>query len=36
MATIHSSLRDKIGDVDDATDTVLYGPSTQNTIEKWW
>ena len=36
MATIHSYLRDKVGDVDDATDTVLYGPSTQNIIERWW
>ena len=36
MATIHCYLRDKVGDVDDATDTVLYGPSTQNKIERWW
>ena len=36
MATIHCYLRDKVGDVDDATETVLYGPSTQNKIERWW
>lgn len=36
MATMHSYLRDKAGAVDDATETVLYGPSTQNKIERWW
>lgn len=36
MTTIHCYLRDKVGDVDDATETVLYGPSTQNKIERWW
>ena len=29
MATIHCFLREK-------TDAVLYGPSTQNKIERWW
>ena len=28
MTTIHSYLRDKVGDVDDETETVLYGPSS--------
>ena len=36
MATMHSYLRDKAGDVEDATETVLYGPSTQNKIKRWW
>jgi hypothetical protein len=35
MVTIHSYLRDKVGDVDDATRTVLYDPSIQNKIERW-
>ena len=33
MATIHCFLRSKQGDLDDSTDSVLYGPSTQNKIE---
>ena len=36
MTAIHCYLRDKTGDLDDATDSVLYGPSTQNKIERWW
>ena len=38
MATIHSFLRAQCGDVDDGTECVFYGPSTQNTgkIERWW
>ena len=33
MATKHCSLRDKHGDLQNATDSVLYGPSTDNKIE---
>lgn len=36
MATIHCFLCSKQGDLDDSTDSVLYGPSTQNKIERWW
>lgn len=36
MATIHSYLRAQCGDMEDSTDCVLYGPSTQNKIERWW
>ena len=36
MATIHSYLRAQCGDMEDGTDCVLYGPSTQNKIERWW
>lgn len=36
MATMHCFLRDKHGDLQNATDSVLYGPSTQNKIERWW
>ena len=36
MATMHSFLRDQQGDLEDATKSVLYGPSTQNKIERWW
>ena len=35
-ATIHSFLRDKNGDKQNATDSVLNCPSTQNKIETWW
>lgn len=36
MATIHCYQRNKVDDVDDAIDTILYGPSAQNKIERWW
>ncbi|XP_044165295.1 uncharacterized protein LOC122949237 isoform X1 [Acropora millepora] len=36
MATIHSYLRAQCGDVDDGSECVFYGPSTQNKIERWW
>ena len=40
MCEIHCALRamtDDDDDVDcDVTDCVLYGPSTQNKIERWW
>ena len=36
MSTIHCFLRAKHGDLEDATESVLYGPSTQNKIERWW
>eukprot|EP00112_Aurelia_sp_Birch-Aquarium-sp1_P007258 Seg1790.5 transcript_id=Seg1790.5/GoldUCD/mRNA.D3Y31 product="hypothetical protein" protein_id=Seg1790.5/GoldUCD/D3Y31 len=35
MATIHAFLRQGHGDMDPA-DTVIYGPSTSNQIERWW
>ena len=36
MRTMHCFLRDKHGNLEDATESVLYGPSTQNKIERWW
>lgn len=36
MAAIHCFMRSKQGDLDNPTDSVLYGPSTQNKIERWW
>lgn len=36
MATIHSYLRSKRSDLEDPTASILYGPSTQNRIERWW
>jgi len=36
MATIHCFLRKKHGDLENPTDAVFYGPSTQNKIERWW
>ena len=36
MATIHAYLTDKLGVMEDATDSVLFGPSTSNKIERWW
>eukprot|EP00794_Sanderia_malayensis_P018736 gene18736-20625_t len=35
MATIHAFLRNQHGDMD-ALDTVIYGKSTSNQIERWW
>ena len=36
MSTMHCFLRAKQGDLEDATESILYGPSTQNKIERWW
>ena len=36
MATKHTFLRGQYNDEDDPVDSVLYGPSTQNKIERWW
>ena len=36
MATIHCFLREKQGDLENLTDAVLYGPSSQHKIERWW
>ena len=36
MAIIHCFLREKQGNLENPTDAVLYGPSTQNKIERWW
>ncbi|KAK2564030.1 hypothetical protein P5673_012245 [Acropora cervicornis] len=35
MATMHSFLRRHHGDMD-PSDTVVYGPPTENQIERWW
>ena len=36
MGTIQSYLREKQNDLQIPIDSVLYGPSTQNKIERWW
>lgn len=36
LAAIQCYLRAKQGDLEKATDAVVYGPSTQNKIERWW
>ncbi|XP_068674224.1 uncharacterized protein [Montipora foliosa] len=36
MATIHSYLRQQGDASSNGTDTVHYGPSTNNKIERWW
>ncbi|KXJ15658.1 uncharacterized protein LOC110237035 [Exaiptasia diaphana] len=36
MATMHAYLRQNHGDVEDPVETVIYGPSTSNQIERWW
>ena len=36
MSTMHCFLRAKQDDLEDATESILYGPSTQNKIERWW
>lgn len=35
MATILCFLQSKQGDLDDSSDSVMYGLSTQNKIERW-
>ena len=36
LGAIHAFLSDNIGDLDDSTDSVIYGLSTTNKIERWW
>ena len=36
MATMHSFLRDQLVDLENATKSIVYGPSTQNKMERWW
>ena len=36
LATMHSYLISKYSNDNKATDCVIYGPSTQNKIERWW
>ena len=36
MATIHTYLVNKSGIMNDPTDSVIYGSSTSNKIERWW
>lgn len=36
MATTHVYLMNKMGIMEDPVDSVIYGPSTSNKIERWW
>ena len=36
IASIHVFLRNKIGYLEDAMDSIVLGPSTTNKIERWW
>ena len=36
MATIHAYLLNQHKVMDDPTDSIIYGPSTSNKIERWW
>ena len=36
LGAIHAFLHDNIGDLDDSTNSVIYGPSTTNKIEHQW
>ncbi len=36
MATIHVYLHGKQGDLNEPSDSVIFGPSTSNKIERWW
>ena len=36
MSTMHCFLRAKHDDLEDTTETILYGPLTQSKIERWW
>jgi hypothetical protein len=35
MSTLHAFLVDKAEIMDDAVDSIIYGPSTSNKIERW-
>ena len=36
MATVHTFLRSGLGDRDDPSESLIYGKSTANQIERWW
>ena len=36
LAAIHTFLCGNVGDMEDPTDSVIFGPSTSNNIEHWW
>ena len=36
LATIHVYLLNQHGLMDDPTDSIIFGPSTSNKIERWW
>ena len=36
LVTIHAYSRAFFGDLEDPLDSVVYGPSTSNQIERWW
>ena len=36
MATIQTYLSSNVSDLDDPVDSVIYGPSTTNKIDRWW
>ena len=36
VATLHAYLTSKLGVMEDPTDSVIYGPSNTNKIERWW
>eukprot|EP00794_Sanderia_malayensis_P021334 gene21334-23409_t len=36
MSTIHAFLRGQQGDLHDPADSVIFGPSPSNQIERWW
>ena len=36
MATMHTALLDWLDVLDDPVDSVIFGPSTSNKIERWW
>uniref|UniRef100_A0A7M5TW25 Integrase core domain-containing protein n=1 Tax=Clytia hemisphaerica TaxID=252671 RepID=A0A7M5TW25_9CNID len=36
LVTIHGYLRAQVGDLTDPVDSIIYGTSTTNQIERWW
>ena len=36
MATMHAHVLNQHKVMDDPTDSIVYGPSTSNKIERWW
>ena len=36
MTAMHCFLQERVNNLEDGSETILYGPSTQNKIERWW
>ena len=36
MTAVHCYLQERVNNLEDGSETLLYGPSTQSKIERWW